>query len=231
MIQLSYSSLSLLHERPHCWLNKTMGIPQPQKPEWEQGKKIHRIIQDHVSGKKFHPYLKHIKYKFEIVEEKDFDERCRFEFCFSKKYKNTYELCGKTLESKLRDDYGIIGFYDGLNKKKRQFLEIKSSDPLWSLVKFQKSIQRKLYALSNSWLTEAILIACSKDESRWEKELPKVFKVPLTEQDREDAIEWILEGIKILENGQFLSDLTEMPDGSLRCLDPRCFWGENCNWK
>ena len=215
MIQLSYSSLSLLHDRPHCWLNKTIGIPQPEKPEWAQGKKIHKIIQAHVSGKKAHPHLKHIKYKFPIVEEVEFDERCRFEIPMAAGMKS-----GKV------EKYKIIGFLDGLDLKNKRFLEIKSSDPVWTLGRFQRSIQRKLYALAKPKFTEAILIACSKNEAIWASEKPKVYKVPLTPQDKSEAVDWIMEGIKILVSGNFTTDLV-----GGKCLDPRCYWGENCQFK
>lgn len=206
MIQLSYSSLNILHTCPHNWLNKQMGIPQPEKPEWAQGKKVHQIIQAHVSGKKQHKDLKHIKFRFPVVEEKDFDDRCRFEFDFGKGF--------------------VIGFMDGIDEKSKRFLEIKSADPQWSLGKFQKSMQRKLYAHARPEFTEAILITCSKNIDSWMRNPPKVYKVPLTEQDRKDAFEWILAGFEILESGNFTTDLV---DG--KCLDPRCWWGASCQFK
>jgi len=191
-----------------------MGIPQPEKPEWAQGKKIHKIIQAHVSGKKAHPHLKHIKYKFPIVEEKEFDERCRFELPITAGMKS-----GKV------EKYKIIGFLDGLNPEEKRFLEIKSSDPIWSLARFKKSIQRKIYSL-NKGFEESILITCSKVIDLWEAQPPKVYKVPLTMQDKSEAVDWIMKGIQILVSGNFTTDLV---DG--KCVDPRCYWGVNCQFK
>lgn len=212
-IRLSYSSLNNLHNG-HEWLNKQMGIPVPAYPFLEEGTRAHRVIQDHVSGKKPDRAFKHILYKFPIVEEKDFDERCKF----------TYLLEGT--------DYSIIGFYDGLDYDNKRFLEIKSADPLWSAGRFQKSIQRKIYALANPGLKEAILITCSKKMENWKNQLPKAYKVPLTEKDRAEALEWILEGIEILEKGDFIGGLDK--DG--KCTE--CFWNlpryrnmASCNFK
>lgn len=183
-----------------------MGIKAEERPEWEQGKRIHRIVQDHVSRKIVDNRLKHILYKFPIVEEVDFDERCKFEFEFN--------------------GYKIIGFLDGINLKNKRFLEIKSSDPVWSVGRFQKAIQRKIYALARPDLTNAVLITCSKRTANWHLHPAKIFKVPLTEQDRKEAREWITAGIKILESGNFKSDLV---DG--KCIDFRCYWGANCSFK
>ena len=184
-----------------------MGLKPEERPWWIEGREAHAIIQAHVSGKKKDSRLAHIKFDFPIVEEKDFDERCKFSFNFSAKY-------------------SIIGFYDGLDLKNNRFLEIKSSDPLWSVGKFQKSMQRKLYTLGRKDLTEAILIACSKKPDRWEKQRPKVFRVPLTDQDRKEASDWITKAIELLEKGDFTGGLEDSV-----CTNPYCYFGCNCSFK
>jgi len=194
-----------------------MGIKAEEKPEWAIGKKIHRIIQDHVSGKKPDPRFKHIKYTFPIVEEVEFDGRCRFEFELN-------PLIRKI--GKIKGTYKIMGFFDGLDYENKRFLEIKSSDPIWSISRFEQSFQRKLYSLAEPDFTEAILITCSKDESKWEREQAKVYSVPLTERDRLQALDWITAGIRVLEAGNFTSDLV---DG--KCVDKWCYWGANCQFK
>ena len=210
MLQLSYSSLNLLHTCPHNWINKQCQIPPEEKPEWAEGKHCHRLMQDHVSGKKLHKYLKHIKYKFPIVEQVDFDPRCKFE--------DIFRMDGK--------DYKIIGFYDGRTKDFKRLLEGKFSFSPWSLSKFQKSMQRKIYAWSNVNFEEAVLITGQRDPELWKDDPPKVYKVPMTQQDQDEAIVWIREGIHIFESGNFTSDLV---DG--KCVDRWCYWGQNCQFK
>ena len=205
MIKLSFSSLDLLHNHPHCWLNKMLGIPQPSKPEWEEGKICHRIIQDHVARIKVDDRLKHILVTFPTVEVKDFDKNCYFEFPM--------------------EGYLIRGYYDGLDIENGRFLEIKSGTS-WSFGKYQKSFQRKLYALSNPAFKKAFLILCARFPEEWKQNLPKTFKLPCTDQDREEAKQWILDGIKILEAGDFKTDLV---DG--KCVDRYCYWGDNCSFK
>lgn len=205
MIKLSYSSLEMLHSHPHTWLLKQMGIPQPENDFFEEGKICHRIIQDHVARIKTDDRLKHILIQFPVVEVEDFDKKCYFEFPMG--------------------DYLIRGYYDGLDIENGRFLEIKSGSS-WSFSKYQKSFQRKLYALSNLAFKEAYLILCARSPQEWTKDLPKTFKLPLTDQDREEAKQWVLDGIKILESGDLKADLV---DG--KCVDRFCFWGANCSFK
>lgn len=221
MISLSYSSLKLLNgEANHEWLNRQMGVPVPNYPFLKEGKENQRPIQLHLAGKKEHPFLKNINIRFPIVEEKDFDDRVRFGFVFNK-------ICDK----KLKDDYVITGFYDALEPNVR-FGEIKLSSKPMSINEFQKSFQRKIYALSNEKFKEAILITGFRQIEKWEKDPPKVFSLPLTKKDREEAIEWILKGIRVLESGNFKGGL----DKNGKCTG--CFWNmsrypelANCNFK
>jgi len=183
-----------------------MGYEQPDNIYFQEGKICHRIIQDHVARIKTDKALKHILVHFPIVEVVDFDPQCKFSFKVG--------------------DHIFRGFYDGLDWKNKRFLEIKSSSTLWTVGKFQQAIQRKIYALANPILEEAYLITCSRKPSDWTTQLPKVFKVPLTNQDREEALTWIKDSIKMIEAGEFTSDLV---DG--KCVDPRCYWGANCQFK
>lgn len=187
-----------------------MQIQPEEKPEWAEGKHCHDLMQDHVSGKKLHPHLKHIKYKFPIVEQVAFDPRCKFELIF--------RVDG--------EDYKIIGFYDGRNLDFTKLLEGKFSFKPWSLSQFQKSMQRKVYAWSNPEFEEAILITGQRKPELWKDDPPKVYKVPMTRQDRGEAEIWMREGIYILRKGDFTSDLV---DG--KCVDRWCYWGANCQFK
>lgn len=219
MISLSYSSLNMLHEASHQWVNKQMGIRVPDYPFLTEGNEAHRIIQQHVSGKKKHPLLEHIKYIFPVVEPDiddsdpsywDLKEPCKFEF-----RANSPEVTG---------NYVIKGYYDGIDRDNGRILEIKSSRTLWSLSKFRNAMQRKLYGLSNSKLNEAVLITCARNVEDWNTQPPKVYSVPYTEKDRQEAVDWIVAGIKIIESGDFTGGLDE----NGKCLG--CFYGNNCHF-
>jgi len=216
VITLSYSTINMLYKASHNYLNKMMGLQPEEREEWKQGKEAHAIIQAHVSGKKIDDRLSHIKYIFPIVEEKDFDERCKFEIPIK-----------FGVNDKVVNSYKVIGYFDGLDIENHRFLEIKASDPVWSLIKFQNSIQRKLYAFANAQITEAVLITCSKYPDRWSQEPPKVFSVPLTPQDKSEAVKWLLGGIQIIESGKFDGGLDE--NGI--CRDKFCYFGNNCSFK
>lgn len=199
MIKLSYTSLNYLNGgTSHEWLNKQMGIPVPAYDFLQEGKDAHRLIQDHVSGKSKHKFLEHIQIEFPVVEEKDFDERCKF----------TREFKG----------YEIFGYIDGLDVKNKRFLEIKSSSSPWSMTKFRDAMQRKLYAWALADYDECYLITGSKDPEKWEKELPKLYSMKITKEDIQDAKKWIEDGITMLEKGEFSGGLDE----NGKCTG--CFW-------
>lgn len=226
----------MLHEASHQWVNKQMGIKVPDYPFLKEGKEGHRIVQDHVSGKKKHKYLKHIKVKFPIVEEES-DE------ADSKKYWKGKEECKFSFPVKTdKGGFEITGYYDGREEDYSKILEAKFSSTPWSLGKFRKSMQRKLYGLSNFKIKEAVLITGTrpkityKDKSGsksvafsvnvddWERNKPKLYSIPYTSDDYKDATDWIFDGINILLKGDFTGGLDE--DG--KCTG--CFYGQNCNF-
>lgn len=207
MIRLSYTSLNNLMNG-HEWLNRQMGIKIPEYPFLKEGNEAHRIIQDHVSGRVPSDLLKHIKVSFPIVEEIS-DEK-------DPNYWKAKEKC--KFSKTIGDKYEIYGFIDGINEEEKKFLEIKSSSDLWSISKFKNAMQRKIYAWARPEYKEAYLITGQKDPSLWEKEPPKLYSLQNTDQDREEAENWILEGIKILEVGVFNKGLDE----NGKCMG--CFW-------
>jgi len=224
MIKLSYSSLNNLHNG-HEWLNKQMGIPVPDYHFLKEGRENQRPIQLHIVGKKEHPFLKNVKVRFPIVEEKDFDERCKFEFNFNK------ILVEYGIKEKLKDTYLIRGYYDAVDMPHRRFGEIKLSGTPMTMGKYQKSNQRKIYALSNKIFKEAILITGLRQVEKWKDKPLNALALPLTNKDRIEAIEWILAGIRILEKGDFTGGL----DKNGKCTG--CFWNmeryshlANCNF-
>jgi hypothetical protein len=146
--------------------------------------------------------LKHIETKFPVVEEKDFDERCRFSF----------NVTGKS------GGYEIFGFVDGIDSKNKRLLEIKTSSTVWSIKKFKDDMQRKLYGLAFPDFIEQYLITCSKDPEKWKTEKPLIYSLKITEKDREDANDWMAKAISYLESGDFSRGLDE----NGKCTG--CFW-------
>ncbi len=215
MIKLSYSSLKLLNgDKNHEWLNKQMGIEIPDYPWLKDGRENQRPIQLHIAGKEAHPYLDNVNVRFSTVEEKDFDERCHFEFDFTPML--------DPLKTGTKDQYLIHGYYDAVDMKSRKFGEIKLSSKPMGMSEYQNSFQRKIYALSNPVFKESVLITGLRKVEQWKDTPLKVFELPLTAKDRSDAIEWIIKGIGILEAGEFKGGLDE----NNKCLG--CFWGQNC---
>lgn len=211
MATLSFTSLSTLHEHPHCWLNKQAGIKMPEWDFFTKGKEGHRIVQDHVSGRVPDPRLKGFDYKFPLVEEVDFDKRMNFRL-------------------KINDKFDIQGFFDGLNDEELRSLEVKTGTP-WTLGQFQRSYQRKLYSLLRPDIQEQLLISLNCNPDKWLTEKPRIFTICPTQRDRDEAMAWILGGIKVLESGDFYSDLVKSDDGEYHCADPRCLYGNNCLFK
>jgi len=211
MIKLSFSAINncLQPHNSHNWLNRVAEIEPEDHGYYHEGKEAHDVIQKHVSDAELHLDLLHITKKFEIVEKIEKDPECKFSFLFRGK------------------EYKIRGYYDGRDKDTTELLEIKTSSAPWSLGKFQKSIQRKLYVLSNQKIKTCYLITGKRKPAEWKETPPKLFKVPATLQDRQDAIDWLNAGINILESGEFTGGLTE--DG--RCNLPRCYFGCNCSFR
>jgi hypothetical protein len=210
LITLSFSTINncLQPSNSHNWLNKQMGVKTPDYGYFQEGKDCHRIIQDHVSDTVPHELLNHIPIKFDIVERFDRDPATHFIF-------------------QINEKYAVHGYYDGTDKEVTRFLEIKSSGTPWSLGQFQKSMQRKIYVLSNKKIEESWLITCKRDPKLWKLYQPKYFKIPATEQDRKDALRFIMDAVQIIESGSFDGGLNE--DG--KCTDQRCYYGTNCQFK
>lgn len=210
MITLSYSTIEhcLQPHNSHNWLNKQMGIEVPDNDYFKEGKRLHRITQDHLSGKIIDERLKHIEYVFPLVEETDKDPRCEFFF-------------------KVNEKYQVHGFIDADNPEEKIFGELKFSGKMWTLGQFHKSIQRKIYALAKPEYTHCIGITGLLDDSKWENERPKVYRIPLTQRDRDEAVKYINAAIELIEAGEFKGGLNE--EG--KCTDFRCYFGANCQFK
>lgn len=206
MIRLSHSTLKMLYEHPHCWLNRQMKAVVPDNPYFKRGHRLQDLITAHLNGKKVREDLKHIHYSFPTLELVDFDPNCKISF-------------------PINDKYEMIGYLDGANYPDKISLEIKTSTKMWSLNDFNKAMQRRIYNIAFPF-TENVLITAIADENLWHIEPPKVFSIPVTEQDKQECWDWIHGGIKILEEGDFTKDLV---DG--KCVDRFCLYGVNCQFK
>lgn len=207
-VTLSASTLYMLYNDSHNWINKQMGIKAEERDYFIAGREAHRLIQDHVSGTKPVKTLSHIERVFPIVETEDFDPKTKFEFS-------------------PKDGYTVIGWADGLNVEEKQTLEIKTSrSTLWSIGKFKDSMQRKIYSVGFPWSKRAVLITCYSNPLQWSRFKPKIMELPQTDQDKKDALKYIEGGIKILEAGKFDGGLI---DG--KCRNKWCTFGKNCYFK
>lgn len=202
--------MRLLHDCPHNWINKINKVPQPENKYFELGSAAHRIMQDHLSGKVPNEAFSHIKAKFPIVEEVDFDDRLRFEVPYK--------------------EYLIMGFIDGLDRPMEEnpevMLEGKFSSSPWSLQQYKSSPQRKIYGWALRSLKHAILVTGKLNPDEWKLNRIKTAKVPFVEQDYIDAESYIDYAIQVLKDGAFTTDLVNG-----RCTDPRCYYGSNCMFK
>ncbi len=197
----------MLYTASHNWVNKMCGVQVPERKEFENGKRLHRIIQDHVTGKIPDPRLAHIDIHFPIVEETSFDPRCKVNF-------------------QINEKYAIRGFVDGHDPENKRILEIKTGSPMWSIGQFVKSMQRKIYFVALPNYTESVLITAYADDSQWGVIKPKIYSVVPTSRDKDEAMDWIMGAIAIIEKGDFTGGLT---DG--KCLDRYCLYGANCQFK
>lgn len=209
-MRLSFSTMRLLHECPHCYVNKMFKIKQPESIYLVEGKIAHGIMQRHVSDVEEHPAFAHIGLKFPVVEKIDFDPDCKFEVPFGK--------------------HTIIGFIDGLDKrvdeKPTVMLEGKFSSSPWSLGKYKKDPQRKIYGWAMRSVKTAYLITGKRTPEEWETIKPVTRKVDFTEQDYKDAEDYMSKAIKMIEEKDFYGDL----DNGV-CTSYNCWYGANCMFK
>lgn len=206
-VWLSFSTINMLYNCSHGWINKVLKREVEDKTYFQEGREAHRLIQDHVSGIKKTHYLTGWREEiyFPIVEQKQFDDNLRFRF-------------------DIDDTYGVTGFADGLNPDLLRVGEIKTSSVIWSVKKYAESMQRKVYAVGFPSYKEGLLITCSRNPRDWFLKPPRTALVPFTDRDREEALAWIKGGIAIIKNGNFKGGL----DSDGYCNDWNCLYGKNC---
>ncbi len=214
-ILLSHSTISncLQPNNSHNWLNKQIGAIVPDNEFFKRGREVHKIIQGHISNKKPNEILLQIKElqnigSFPIVEERNFDPRCKVIISINEKYE-------------------VIMLYDALDPDNLRFGEIKAWGKMWTVGQFQSSMQRKMYVLGKPTFTKALLITALPDPKQWLEENPRVFTIPATEQDKKDAEKYIEDAIKVIEGGVFKGGLDE----NGKCTNRFCYFKENCQFK
>lgn len=242
-IQLSASSVKMIYDASHNWANKMMGFKPEDHDYYHQGNHAQDLMNEHLSGRTFNSNLADLKEKvdgkemplrFPILEERDFDPRCKFTFWIRSMSSTQESLFSKQLEvghgftsPDIRGEYEIRGYVDGHDPVKGRILEVKSSSEMWTLGKFQGLMQRKVYALGFPSYKEYIGLTCLRDPLKWEVLKPKAYRLQLTQEDRHEAFEWILGAIKIIESGDWNGGLDE----NGKCTNPRCYYGVNCQFK
>jgi hypothetical protein len=124
----------------------------------------------------------------------------------------------------------MIGYFDGINLVERRTLEIKTSSKKWSMGDFQRSYQRGVYAIALPMIEENVLIYAHSDDSLWHVNKPKEFVVPVTKEHIDKTWEWLRSGIERIQNIKDVVAKELEPTGG-KCQDPRCYYGEFCQFK
>lgn len=179
MILLSYSTLNELINEPHTWACKQMGLPRKTFYFMTQGTEAHGVIQRHISGVQKDPRLTNITVEFPVVETQRQDPATHF-------------------EAKIDDEYSIHGYMDGKDEAHGRGLEIKTSSNPWGLAKFMQLPQWKMAALAQPWLKEMWFITCTRDLKN-----PVTFNTPVTENHKQQALDFVTKGIEIIKSGDF----------------------------
>lgn len=201
-MKLSYSTINMLHTASHIWVNRLLGIPRVDYPWFSEGRTLHRIVQGHVSGKRPVKELKEFTDRFPLVEEVDFDDRLRFTLPW-------------------HDGHELFGFIDGIDHEGHRLLEIKTGT-MYSLGKFGESMQRKIYQMAFPTYS-MILFTCNKTVVPY-----KTYEHPaITEHEMKSVVDWVNEGIDIIEKNVFTGGL----DANGKCAVRYCEQGDQCHFK
>ena len=180
MIKLSFSTGNALLNAPHTWVCKQMGLPTFTTTYFEEGKKAHRLIQDHVVGLNKMTILNDLP-SFSMVETRDFDDTMR-------------------VEKKINSKYSFHGFVDGKDPDTGRFLEIKSGKR-WSLGDFFKTDQWRLYAWAlPETYREVYLVNVPRQVDQWSANTIKVYNTTVTPPDLKKAEDFLQRVINTIEN-------------------------------
>jgi hypothetical protein len=180
MIELSFTTMNALIHEPHTFLCKYVhGLETFRTPAQEEGSRSHRIVQDHVSGRAEHPGLAHLPF-FPHVEQQDFDPRTK-------------------VRMPIDEDFGFIGYVDGLNHQTGQFLEIKTGSR-WGRQRFLELAQWKLYAAALPDYREVVFVNCPGSPETWSRASVALFRHRIRPENREFARVFIERAIGIIRH-------------------------------
>jgi hypothetical protein len=115
-----------------------------------------------------------------------------------------------------RNGYALYGFCDAVDFRSKTIMEYKTSGTTWSQNKFDALMQIPFYSLATNF-RKVYMITSHADLTGF-----KVFYKEVTDAEIEKVKAWIESGIKIIESGNFTSDLV---DG--KCPG-RCNYGSAC---
>jgi hypothetical protein len=203
MKTLSYSTMNTLLECPHTWLCKQMGLKTFDTDSFKDGRIAHNIIQSHVCGVEKNPLLLNLP-TFSMVEEVDFDEKMKIEYQYD-------------------DDTKIIGFVDGKDPERKDFLEIKSGR-IWSMADFARLPQWKIYSLALSDYKKVWFVNVPKDKNRWNSVTVRVFNANITEHHKMQAKEFIKAALDVIANIDTYMDGVQKAPRNRYCFYEGCPW-------
>lgn len=204
MIALSYTTMNELISEPHTWVCKQMGLSKFSMGYFEDGKKIHSIVQRSVNGIEPHEKLTKLPY-FSHVEKKEKDEDMHVE---------------KTINSQ----YKFHGYVDMFDETRREFGDIKSGS-LWTLQSAYNAMQFRLYSWALDY-KDFVLVNLPRDISTWNDDNVRVLSLSFNNRDQNESIclSYCLKAIDIIEN---IND--HLPSDPLEKRSPHCFY-INCPW-
>lgn len=202
MTKLSFSTLNALHNAPHTWLCKVMELPTYTTTFFEQGKQVHKIIQNHCLGVEKHPLCSHLP-EFERVEKSDFDE----DMHITKKYSG----------------YLIHGYVDMISDKRKQFADIKSGSTPWGVKKMATHPQFWMY----SWMlgyNDFLLINAPKEVDIWNESNITTMDMTFTSKHHDKAKDFIDQGIHIIKNIKEYVAKEDFQKSRRYCFYQGCEW-------
>lgn len=202
---ISYSSISLFDVGAyHTWINKINEIPTISRSYFEQGKKIHSIVQRHCSGVETNPLLVNLP-SFSRVETSELDKNMEV----STKYRG----------------YFVHGYVDMIDDTRQEFCDIKSGAP-WSVKKMASHKQFQMY----SWMlgyNKFMLINLPKEIEKWNKNNIVTMSMEFTSKHHDNAKAYIDKAIHVIENINEYIAIEDFSKTKYSCNYQHCLWG--CN--
>ena len=210
-IKLSYSTVNSYFENPHTWPNKLSGLKTKELPVFAEGKAVQKVIINHLKGTEINEKIAErekedstfVLPKFEIYEEKDFDERTKIRF-------------------DIDDTYYVEGWVDQMDEPGAKIGDIKAYNGGFTASMLRDSFQWKTYAVPLEWLKRVYYTSAARDmtDPRWAYTI-KITMVEVAEIHRAQALAWFRKFIKSIEAAEYLEDCTPKQRGR-SCLYVGC---------